>query len=61
MKTLVIHHHNSYHKFEEIYKTYFFEIDNDTIKLYNRDPHTGEERLHAAFRQWDYFLIEEEI
>lgn len=61
MKTLIVHHHNSYHKFEGVYERFLFEIEKETLKLYQRDPHSGEERLYAAFRDWDYFLIEEEV
>lgn len=61
MKTLVVHHGESYHKFEGAYSKFLFEIEGDVFKLYQRDPHTGDERLYACFKDWDYFLIEEEV
>lgn len=62
MKTLVIHHHESYHRFKGLYTNFLFQIeDNGRFNLYSRHPSSGEECLCACFKDWDYFLVEEEI
>lgn len=62
MKTLILHYDGSYHKFENIYDKLQFEIKEDKILyIYLRDPTSGEELLHACFKKWDYFIIEEDL
>lgn len=61
MKTLIIYHNNSLHKFEEAYQKFLFEMDGEILKVFKRCPTSGEETLHAAFRNWDYYILEEEI
>ena len=61
MKTLILHHHDSYHKFEGIFSRYVFEIKEDAFYIYLRHPDSGEESICACFNDWDYFLIEAEL
>ncbi len=61
MKTLILHHHDSYHKFEGIFSVYVFEIKDGYFYIYWRDSLSGEETIHACFKDWDYFLVEETL
>jgi hypothetical protein len=57
-KTLAIFVRDSYVKYKNLYKDYVFDSDNpEMLKVYSRDPTSGEESLVAAFRKWDYFTI----
>ncbi len=62
MKTLVVHYNGSYHKFEDLYEKYTFEIKEDRM-LYIElmDRISGKDLTHAVFKKWDYFLIEEDM
>lgn len=61
MRILVVYWEGSYQKFADLYRLYLFEIDEKNIlKVYKIDQVTHEEHLIAAFRTWNYFLIEED-
>lgn len=61
MKILTVYYPHGFKKFENFYVDYTFEKTSEgSLVVYEKDAITGEERLHAGFSNWDYFLIEEE-
>lgn len=57
---LTIYHHDSVHKFPQLYSRYVYNVDEKGwLNVYKRDPITGDETLRATFTRFDYFLIEE--
>lgn len=59
MKTLTVYIKGSSYKFREIPKRYLHAIDkSNLLQVFERNPDTGEETLAAAFKDWEYFLVE---
>lgn len=62
MKTLVVYHKDSYYKFDDLYKRHVFELGACSIlKVFEVDKITGEDRMVACFKEWCYFLIDEQV
>ncbi len=62
MKTLSIYHKESYQKYNEIYRGYTFEIDDNAIlRIFQISNTTGEPKLIACYKEWDYFRIDEDL
>ncbi len=62
MKTLIVYANDSVYKYNDLYLLHCYEIDeNKILKVTRRNLQTGEERDFACFKEWDYFIIEEEI
>lgn len=61
MKKLKVYAYNSHFTYEDLYvrHTYKFTAGEPLI-IYDRDEVTGEEHIHAVFREWDYFKILED-
>lgn len=62
MKSLCIYHKESYQKYYEIYSSHTFEIDESAIlRIFKLSKSTGEPKLIACYRKWDYFKIDEDF
>jgi hypothetical protein len=58
-KTLVVYLKGSYFKYYDIFVDNLYEIDSkNNLNIYERCHQTGKETLKAAFKSWDYFIIE---
>ena len=58
-RSLVVYTPNAVNKFQNIYVEHLYEIDTDkNLSVYQRDEASGEEKLVAIFRTWEYFRIE---
>lgn len=62
MKTIIVYIKDSCYKYPNIYEEYFFSVtDFYHLEIYKRNKFTGDESLVATFRNWDYFVIEEDV
>ena len=62
MKLLVLHYKDSYYKFDRIYDRHLFEVSKEGhFLVHQRNSISGDEKLVAWFKDWDYFVIEEDI
>jgi len=61
MKTLVVYVKGSTYKFREVPKRFLYAIDkSNLLQVFARNPETGEESMAASFKDWEYFLVEQE-
>ena len=61
MKTLVVYVKDSYYRYPELYVDFLFYADKGgDLIIYSRDTSSGEEKVCARFKTWDYFIIDEE-
>lgn len=62
MKNLCIYHKESYQKYNQLYTSYTFEIDETLIlQIFKLSKTTGEPQLIACYKEWDYFMIDEDL
>ena len=61
MKRLVVYHSGSIDKFQPLYDTITYSLEEELLVVRERDRFTGEEVLIAAFKEWDYFIIENDL
>ncbi len=61
MKRISIYAKESKFVYEDLFIKHLYEIfGDDILVITKRDESTGEETQCAAFKVWDYFLIEED-
>lgn len=62
MKTLHVYRGSSFWRFENIGGDFIFSVSEpNSLQIYKRNRINGEESLYAGFKDWDYFLIDEEV
>lgn len=61
MKTLKVYAKDSFELYPNIGRDHLFSVgkENGVLTVLRRDTTTGEESSHAAFHNWDYYLLEE--
>ncbi len=62
MKTLIVYVKDSVFKYPNLFQDFTYEINpNNGVLLINKQTRESqyEEMEHAAFRNWDYYQIEE--
>ncbi len=57
-KTLIVYIKDSHYKYYDLFISHLYEVKENHVIVYSRDPETGEERVKARFAIWDYFIIE---
>lgn len=60
MKTLIVYIKESYYKFPELYAKHVYSLGDHMLHVFEVSKIDGEETLVASFRNWDYFIIEED-
>lgn len=61
MKTLTVYHNDSYQRYQELYSSYTFEIDDlGILRIFKLSKITGIPILIACYKEWTYFRIEED-
>jgi hypothetical protein len=60
MKTLIVYIKDSYYKFPGIFEKHIYTVDDLLLDVYEISKVDGHESLVASFRNWDYFVIEED-
>ena len=57
-KELIVYVKDSYYKYQQLFVDFLYEINVEGhFCVYERLKTSGEEKLVACFRNWDYFLI----
>lgn len=60
MKILIVESMGKIYKYPNVYLEFCYEKDVDgSLLITKMDPKSGEEYIHAVFRNWDYMWIEE--
>lgn len=58
-QTLLVYTRESCYKYFDLFSEHFYEVaECGDIIVYVRDKCTGDERVMARFKVWDYFIIE---
>ena len=63
MKILVVYAANSVFKYPNLFNDFIYELDSNNgilrVSIVSREDQY-EEHEHAVFRNWDYYLVEQE-
>lgn len=60
MKTLVVYINDSYYKFDDLFSSKIYSIIDNQLTVMQISKIDGSEHIIACFRNWDYFVIEED-